>query len=618
MSVAAGDHSDVQIESGRDEVGVLGVAHDVRADERAARVDDEVAPAGVVEHRGREPAGQPAPLVFGLDLGVQKRDLARAERVGRQSDAYAVEQELVPLLVRIVDPADDGIVGHGPLLPQLKFLSSTSVRARMVGTESAPASPKSSKRRRRARCVLRPTCCGPSLPRSTLLVVVIVQWIFGDSLVGFAVDLFRGLDALPTWLTTTLSVALRVLAIVFLLGGFIAVLLRGRWRLLLNAALAAIAGALLFLLVDAFAPSAGRVVTEINDAVGPLTDRRFPTAGGLAAIAAIVTATAPWLSRNMRRAGWTLVWGLIVARFALAPLGFDTATAALSGWFAGSLVVVLLGGPSRRPTGAAIADGLARVGVPLARLEQASLDARGSTPYFAVGVDGQKLFVKALGLDERSADLLFRMYRRIQPHDFGDEKAFSSLRRAVEHEALVALTARELGVATPRVVAFTTADPNGFVLAYEAIDGRSLDRVAPEEVNDDVLDAIWAQIALLRRASDCTPRPSARQRVSRERRHRFDHRLRLQRARGVGLVARDRSRRTARVVGVASRRRACGRARRGCSRRRGSRNRDPALATVGAERRDPNRVQAARRGARRVARPSRVRLNHPTRALSLT
>ena len=86
-------------------------------------------------------------------------------------------------------------------------------------------------------------------------------------------------------------------------------------------------------------------------------------------------------------------------------------------------MVVLLGGPSRRPTGAAIADGLARVGVPLTRLEQASLDARGSTPYFAVGADGQKLFVKALGLDERSADLLFRMYRRIQPRDFGDEKA---------------------------------------------------------------------------------------------------------------------------------------------------------------------------------------------------
>ena len=39
------------------------------------------------------------------------------------------------------------------------------------------------------------------------------------------------------------------------------------------------------------------------------------------------------------------------------------------------------------------------------------MDARGSTPYFGVGADGAKLFVKALGHDERSADLLFRIYR---------------------------------------------------------------------------------------------------------------------------------------------------------------------------------------------------------------
>jgi undecaprenyl-diphosphatase len=36
------------------------------------------------------------------------------------------------------------------------------------------------------------------------------------------------------------------------------------------------------------------------------------------------------------------------------------------------------------------------------------------------------------------------------------------------------------------------------VLAYEAVDGRSLDRVAPAELTDDVLPATWRQLALLR------------------------------------------------------------------------------------------------------------------------
>jgi len=159
---------------------------------------------------------------------------------------------------------------------------------------------------------------------------------------------------------------------------------------------------------------------------------------------------------------------------------------------------VALGAPSRRPTGASIAEGLASVGVPLSRLEQASLDARGSTPYFALGRDGSALFVKALGSDERSADLLFRVYRRLQPRDLGDERAFSSLRRAVEHEALVALAARDLGVRTPRVVALAHAEPDGYVLAYEAIRGRSLDRLEPSEMTGEVLGEVWAELARLR------------------------------------------------------------------------------------------------------------------------
>ncbi len=124
---------------------------------------------------------------------------------------------------------------------------------------------------------------------------------------------------------------------------------------------------------------------------------------------------------------------------------------------------------------------------------------RGSTPYFGVTADGERLFVKALGEDERSADLLFRLYRRIIPRDFGDEKPFSTLRRAVEHEALVALAARDLGVRTPRLRAFATAHPNGYVVAYDAIEGKSLDRLDAAEITDDVLTACWHLVGQLRR-----------------------------------------------------------------------------------------------------------------------
>jgi undecaprenyl-diphosphatase len=165
----------------------------------------------------------------------------------------------------------------------------------------------------------------------------------------------------------------------------------------------------------------------------------------------------------------------------------------------GAAAVVALGAPSRRPTASAVLAGLASVGLPLRELRRAGVDARGSTPYFGVSTSGDELFVKVLGEDERSADLLFRCYRRLQPRDLGDEKPFRTLRRAVEHEALVALAARDLSVRTPRLRAFARAEPNGYVLAYDKIAGRSLDRLDASEITDHLLAEAWDLIAQLRR-----------------------------------------------------------------------------------------------------------------------
>jgi glycosyltransferase 2 family protein len=240
-------------------------------------------------------------------------------------------------------------------------------------------------------------------------------------------------------------------------------------------------------------------LVDVGVDLGPLSAEGFPTIWGAGAIAAALTAAAPWLSRGWRRAGWTVLVGTMVMGFLDEPVSFAFLGAPLLGWVAGAAVLVALGAPSRRPTSQAVLDGLSGVGLPLRALNQAGVDARGSTPYFAVAESGDELFVKALGEDERSADLLFRLYRRIQPRNLGDEQPFGSLRRAVEHEALLALAARDLPLRTPRLRAFATAEPKGYVLAYDKVDGRSLDRLDPTELTDDVLAAIWGLVGQLRR-----------------------------------------------------------------------------------------------------------------------
>jgi undecaprenyl-diphosphatase len=80
----------------------------------------------------------------------------------------------------------------------------------------------------------------------------------------------------------------------------------------------------------------------------------------------------------------------------------------------------------------------------------------------------------------------------------GDERPFASLRRSVEHEALLALKARDVGIRTPHLLTVATVAPDGLLLTYEAVQGASLDRV-PEPWSDDLLRGIWEQVAMLRK-----------------------------------------------------------------------------------------------------------------------
>ena len=76
---------------------------------------------------------------------------------------------------------------------------------------------------------------------------------------------------------------------------------------------------------------------------------------------------------------------------------------------------------------------------------------------------------------------------------------YSTLRRTVEHEALVSLKATDSGVRTPHLVTVASVGELAMVLAYDAVDGRSLDKVDAGELDDDVLRGTWRQVARLRR-----------------------------------------------------------------------------------------------------------------------
>ncbi|WP_372440307.1 lysylphosphatidylglycerol synthase domain-containing protein [Geodermatophilus bullaregiensis] len=103
-----------------------------------------------------------------------------------------------------------------------------------------------------------------------------------------------------------------------------------------------------------------------------------------------------------------------------------------------------------------------------------------------------------MGADNRAADLLFRAYRFLRLRDVGDERPFSSLRRTVEHEALVSLLARDAGARTPRLRTVAPVGRDSWLLAYDLVDGTTLDRLPDTAATEPVLRGIWDQLAVLR------------------------------------------------------------------------------------------------------------------------
>ncbi len=333
-----------------------------------------------------------------------------------------------------------------------------------------------------------------------LLAAAVAHWA-RDAVLAFEQDLLL-LVELDSKVERFVAGALQALVTLFGLAFVVVPIVLRRYRVLGYLAVAhvvAVLGSLgLMWLTDRPPSGATALQRQLANQVGP-----GPNEIALAALSGMVaafTVLAVFVSARYRRAGAVALAVVVVGRlFVAADLPADLLVVVLFGAAAGCGVLFAFGRPDSHPTRAAIEAALAASGLDVADLRPADVDARGSTPYVATLTDESRVFAKVLGGSERSADLLFRTYRFLRLKNVGDERPFSSLRRAVEHEAL----GRPAGARRRRRHAAAAGDQRGRsrldAAGYELIEGTSLDRLDPAGVDDALLDRIWQQAALLRR-----------------------------------------------------------------------------------------------------------------------
>jgi uncharacterized membrane protein YbhN (UPF0104 family)/tRNA A-37 threonylcarbamoyl transferase component Bud32 len=243
-----------------------------------------------------------------------------------------------------------------------------------------------------------------------------------------------------------------------------------------------------------FALVAGRLAgtdwSESFKAVAASGEPPIYLAVRLALATAVVIMASPYMARPLRYVGRAVVGIGAAAGIALGtalPIGMLGAFAVGIG--SAAVVHLLFGSPAGRLTPGQVAHALAELGVDATGLREAPLEPRGVAVATAEAPGGRLLLVKVYGRDAWDGQLLAAAwsslwYRGDTPH------LALGRRQQVEHEAFITLLAERAGVAVLPVVAAGMASQRDALLVTEAT-GRPLRRLAPDEIDDELLAGIW-------------------------------------------------------------------------------------------------------------------------------
>ena len=330
-----------------------------------------------------------------------------------------------------------------------------------------------------------------------VLALLIVVGVFAQRTVSASSeDVARALNHLPRALTHALSFVAGLLIIALPAGYMIYMMVRGTFRLLLDAVLAGmIALALVWALGKAVAASGGPLYDSLRiTATGTVA---APVDTYLAAVAAF--GVAGGMTRDVR---WRWYYaGTLIVYTVSALAGAQASLLALAVSFvAGTAVAVAfryaVGTLDQRPGPQRIADVLVDRGIPLARLTYVGDHSGPYREFTGVTETGTKLSVVVLDRDLVPSGMAYRIYRTLRVRREVARGPILSMERAGERRALLSLLAERAGLPTPALVAGVPCGPDAIVLAHESVDATPIAASAPM-LRDAQLIELWRAVRRL-------------------------------------------------------------------------------------------------------------------------
>ncbi len=202
----------------------------------------------------------------------------------------------------------------------------------------------------------------------------------------------------------------------------------------------------------------------------------------IAMLAAVLTVSGPWLPARWRRWWWALLLAFVPIHLVVSAVVPVRSLLGLAvGWLVGALVVLVVGTPALEVPLEDAVRAMARRGFQVSALTVIRPAGRGplvlkTTQESSVDVpDPGTAVVEMYGPHQRGGGFLRQFWSKLRLRDSETAPLQASMRRAVEHQALMAIAVADLGLANTSPIAVATLDRGWTLYAYRTASGTPID-----------------------------------------------------------------------------------------------------------------------------------------------
>jgi len=286
------------------------------------------------------------------------------------------------------------------------------------------------------------------------------------------------------------GIAILALPFVILIG----LILSRQWKLL-GAYGAAALMAVLPLSISSNRIAAPRWHFDLNDKLTTVPAQFLDDPRWIAMLAAVLTVSGPWLPARWRHWWWALLLAFVPIHLVVSAIVPARAVVGLSvGWFVGAFVVLVVGTPALEVPLDGAVRAMARRGFLVSRLVVVRPGGPGPLVLSAESTEpSARAAVELYGPHQRSGGALRQVWWKLRLRGSETAPLQTSLRRAVEHRALMAIAVADTGVANTSTIALAALDRGWTMYAHQPVQGLPLDECAA----DTPVASVWESLHVL-------------------------------------------------------------------------------------------------------------------------